>query len=181
QSAETIQSKFDLGIWYALGLWPALTIAVTSSWGGEDSSAKRDWFAGAISDLFVERPDTDEFDIEAVLLQVMQDEFDLNVEDESEIPVAEEIMKLRKETAEGNFAGFEAVKRRFEERGGKIPQNLQVVEHKQDGDESSEDESDDEDIDMDDAAPALVSAPREKQEPEVDEDGFTTVVSKKKR
>ena len=115
-------------------------------------------------------------------MQVMQDEFDLNVEDESEIPVAEEIMKLRKETAEGNFAGFEAVKRRFEERGGKIPQNLQVVEHKHDGDESSEDDSDDdEDVDMGDAAPALVSAPREKQEPEVDEDGFTTVVSKKKR
>ncbi|KAI4756715.1 hypothetical protein E4T52_11331 [Aureobasidium sp. EXF-3400] len=178
---ETIQSKFDLGIWYALGLWPALTIAVTSNWGGEDSSAKRDWFAGAISDLFVERPDTDEFDVEAVLLQVMQDEFDLNVEDESEIPVAEEIMKLRKETAEGNFSGVDAVKRRFEERGGRIPQNLQVVEHKHDDDESSEEESDDDDVDMDDAAPAPAPAPREKQEPEVDEDGFTTVVSKKKR
>jgi pre-rRNA-processing protein TSR2 len=114
-------------------------------------------------------------------LQVMQDEFDLNVEDESEIPVAEEIMKLRKETAEGNFSGVDAVKRRFEERGGRIPQNLQVVEHKHDDDESSEDESDDDDVDMDDAAPALAPAPREKQEPEVDEDGFTTVVSKKKR
>jgi pre-rRNA-processing protein TSR2 len=115
------------------------------------------------------------------LLQVMQDEFDLNVEDESEIPVAEEIMKLRKETAEGNFSGLESVKRRFEERGGRIPSNLQVVEHKQEGDESSEDESDDDDVEMGDAAPALVPAPRERQEPEVDEDGFTTVVSKKKR
>jgi pre-rRNA-processing protein TSR2 len=164
-----------------LGLWPALTIAVTSNWGGEDSSAKRDWFAGAISDLFADRADTDEMDVEAVLLQVMQDEFDLNVEDESEIPVAEEIMKLRKETLEGNFAGVEAAKRRFEERGGRIPQNLQVVEHKHDDDESSEDDSDDDDVEMGDAAPTLVSAPRERQEPEVDEDGFTTVVSKKKR
>ncbi|KAG9896463.1 hypothetical protein KCU94_g10766, partial [Aureobasidium melanogenum] len=92
-------------------------------------------------------------------------------------------MKLRKETAEGNFSGVEAIKRRFEERGGRIPQNLQVVEHKHDDDESSEDESDDDDddVEMGDAAPALVSAPRERQEPEVDDDGFTKVVSKKKR
>ncbi|CAD0018733.1 unnamed protein product [Aureobasidium pullulans] len=180
---ETIQTNFDLGIWYALGLWPALTIAVTSNWGGPDSSAKRDWFAGAVSDLFAERPDTDQFDVEAVLLQVMQDEFDLNVEDESEIPVAEEIMKLRKETAEGDFSGFETVKRRFEERGGRVPQNLQVVEHKHDDDESSEEESDDEDddVEMGDAAPVLVPAPRERQEPEVDDDGFTKVVGKKRR
>ncbi|KAI5257493.1 hypothetical protein E4T42_01073 [Aureobasidium subglaciale] len=180
---ETIQTNFDLGIWYALGLWPALTIAVTSNWGGPESSDKRDWFAGALSDLFTDRADTDQFDVEAVLLQVMQDEFDLNVEDESEIPVAEEIMKLRKETLDGNFSGIEAIKRRFEERGGRVPQNLQVVEHKQDDDESSDEESDDDDddVEMGDAAPALVSAPRERQEPEVDDDGFTKVVSKKKR
>ncbi|KAG9907666.1 hypothetical protein KCU94_g3836, partial [Aureobasidium melanogenum] len=109
-------------------------------------------------------------------------EFDVNVEDETEIPVAEEIMKLRKETAEGNFSGVEAIKRRFEERGGRVPQNLQIVEHKHDDDESSEEESDDaEDVEMGDAAPALVTAPRERQEPEVDDDGFTKVVSKKKR
>lgn len=114
------------------------------------------------------------------MLQVMQDEFDVNVEDETEIPVAEEIMKLRKETAEGNFSGVEAVKRRFEERGGRVPQNLQFVEHKNDDDESSEEESDD-DVEMGDAAPALVPAPRERQEPEVDDDGFTKVVGKKKR
>lgn len=112
----------------------------------------------------------------------MQDEFDLNVEDETEIAVAEEIMKLRKETAEGNFSGVEAIKRRFEERGGRVPQNLQIVEHKHDDDESSEEESgDDDDVEMGDAAPALVPAPRERQEPEVDDDGFTKVVSKKKR
>ncbi|KAI5209966.1 hypothetical protein E4T39_00508 [Aureobasidium subglaciale] len=179
---EAIQTNFDLGIWYALGLWPALTIAVTSNWGGPESSDKRDWFAGAVSDLFTDRADTDQFDVEAVLLQVMQDEFDLNVEDESEIPVAEEIMKLRKETLDGNFSGVEAIKRRFEERGGRIPQNLQVVEHKHDDDESSDEESDDDDdVEMGDAAPSLVPAPRERQEPEVDDDGFTKVVGKKKR
>ena len=164
-----------------MGLWPALNIAVTNNWGGPDSAGKRDWLAGAVSDLFAERPDTDQMDVEAVLLQVMQDEFDLNVEDESEIPVAETIMELRKQTSDGDFSGVEAIKKRWEERGGKIPANLQVVEHTHGEDDESSDESEDDedDIEMGDAAPA--PAPREKVEPEVDDDGFTKVVSKKKR
>jgi pre-rRNA-processing protein TSR2 len=171
-----------------LGLWPALTIAVTSNWGGPESAEKRDWFAGAVSDLFAERPDTDVYDVEAVMLQVMQDEFDLNVEDESEIVVAEEIMKIRKETLDGDFSGVESVKRRFEERRGRIPQNVQLVKHKHDDDESSSDDDDndndndkDGDVEMGDAAPALVPTHCERQEPEVDDEGFTKVVGKKKR
>ena len=56
---EQLQAAFDNGIWYALSLWPALHVAVQNSWGGPDSSEKRDWFAGAVSDLFTERQDTD--------------------------------------------------------------------------------------------------------------------------
>jgi pre-rRNA-processing protein TSR2 len=64
-----LQSAFDHGIWYALSLWPALHVAVQNSWGGADSSEKRDWFAGAVSDLFTGRQDTDAEDLEAFLLQ----------------------------------------------------------------------------------------------------------------
>ena len=89
-------------------------------------------------------------------------------------------MDLRKQTSDGNFSGVEAIKRRWEERGGRVPANLQVVEHTNgDEDESSDERDDDDDVEMGDAAPA--PAPREKPEPEVDDDGFTKVVSKKKR
>lgn len=121
-------------------------------------------------------------DVESVLLQVMQDEFDVNVEDESEIPVAAEIMKLRKEIfEEGNLVGVEDVKRRFEARGGRT-ERVNVVDNRKDeaGDDvdSSSDEED-EDVEMGEAsAPQLVRA---KPEPEIDEDGFQTVVGKKKR
>lgn len=121
--------------------------------------------------------------METVLLQVMQDEFDVNVEDETEVPVAEEIMKIRKSVFEdGSLAALEAVKGRWTARGGRVPANVNVVEHSygEDGEEieeSSEDE-DEEDVDMGEA-PALV--PREKQEPEVDEDGFTKVVGKRRK
>lgn len=48
---EELQTAFDNAIWYLLSLWHPLHIAVSSSWGGPDSADKRDWFAGAVSDL----------------------------------------------------------------------------------------------------------------------------------
>jgi pre-rRNA-processing protein TSR2 len=48
-----------------------------------------------------------------------------------------------------------------------------------DEDQETDDEASDDDVDMGDA-PALVRAPREKAEPEIDEDGFTKVVGKKR-
>ncbi|KAF1349661.1 Pre-rRNA-processing protein TSR2-domain-containing protein [Delphinella strobiligena] len=176
------QQQFEFGIWYTISLWPALTVAVQNNWGGPDSASKRDWFAGAISELFDSRPDTDQIDVESVLLQVMQDEFDVNVEDETEVPVAEEIMKIRKQVFEdGDFSGVEAVKARWTARGGKMAQ-VNVVSQTigEDGEEIDDDSDDDEDEDVDMGdAPALV--PREKPEPEVDDDGFTKVVGKKRR
>jgi len=122
----------------------------------------------------------------------MQDEFELNVEDESEIPVAEGIMKIRKQIFEdNNFAGVDDVKARWTARGGKVDAKVNVVTktigedgHEIQDDDSEDDEDDDDDdgddgdVDMDDA-PALV--PKSKPEPEVDEDGFTKVAGKKRR
>ncbi|GAB7357632.1 hypothetical protein MBLNU459_g0130t1 [Dothideomycetes sp. NU459] len=117
----------------------------------------------------------------------MQDEFDVNVEDESEVPVAAEIMRLRREIFdEGSVAGVDDVKRRWDARGGRT-EAVNVVDNRKDeagddvessGDEQDEDE--DEDVEMADAsaAPQLVRA---KPEPEIDEDGFQTVVGKKRR
>lgn len=180
---EQLQTAFDAGIWYHLSLWPALSVAVANDWGGPTSSDKRDWFAGAVSDLFAKRPDTDALDLETVMLQVMQDEFDVNVEDESEVPVAADIMRLSKQIAEGDLGGVEQVRMRWEKRGGKVGK-VNVVEHKHDEDEDDEEEEDEEDggvdVEMGDAPAQLVPV-KERPEPEVDEDGFTTVVSKKRR
>jgi len=177
------QSQFDTGIWYALSLWPALSVAVANNWGGPTSSDKRDWFAGAISEIFTERPETDTLDLESILLQVMQDEFDVNVEDESEVPVAAEIMRLRTQIfTMGDTSGLEEVRQRFERRGGKV-ERVNVVENRAEDDDNDDDDDDgdeeDEDVEMGDA-PQLVPV-KEKPEPEVDEDGFTKVISKKKR
>jgi len=150
---------------------------------------------GVISDLFIERPDTDEQEVEDVLVQVMADEFECNLEDESEVIVAREVLRCRRELAQGVTARvdrmYEEWKERQARKGGVDASGLQVVEHvhvareggEQDDDDSDDDEDDngeDEDIEMGDGDEAASSS-RMKPEPEVDEDGFTKVVGKRRR
>lgn len=177
---EQLQSAFDHGIWYALSLWPALHVAVQNSWGGADSEEKRDWFAGAVSDLFNGRQDTDAEDLEAFLLQIMQDEFDCNVEDETEVEIARTVLVLRKSLLEADLSAFEALERRWKSRG-MMKADVQVVDN---GDGEVDDDDDDEMDDGDDRAPQGVQQaprePREKPQVVVDDDGFTKVVGKKR-
>ncbi|KAJ4298901.1 rRNA accumulation- protein [Kalmusia sp. IMI 367209] len=183
--SEQAQNKFDLGIWHTLFNWPTLTVAVQNQWGGPDSSDKRDWLAGQISELFISEPLTDSEDVEVMLLQVLEDEFGVRLEDETEVGVARDIMAIRKEVGEGDFKTVVALQERWERRKGKEVStgSVQVVERDQEGEwDSVDEESDeDEDVEMGDA-PQLVAAPvREKPKPVVDEEGFTKVVGKKRR
>lgn len=172
----------DMGITLAINSWPAMNLAVQSNWGGPTSADKRDWLCGAISEMLADRPETDAEDLEDVLGQVMNDEFDVVVDDESAAPVAAQIMQMKEQTERGEFGAiqemWETWQRKLATKGG----NSALEGFRRGEDQGSDDEGDDgeEDEDMGDA-PALVSAPREKVEPEVDEDGFTKVVGKKKR
>ena len=83
QLSSQATTKWELGVSLILDNWDVLTEAVNNLWGGEDSSDKRDWLAGAIVEMFVGLPETDEDDIEFTLLQVMQDEFSVRLEDDS--------------------------------------------------------------------------------------------------
>lgn len=190
--AEKIQQTFDLSIALVLSTWPALTLAVQNSWGGPLSSEKRDWFAGAISDLFSTQPATtvDVEYLEEFLLQVMNDEFEVNVEDDSGAEVASKIVGLRKLTRQGDFGlvdeMYEMWRAREAKGGEKV--NFQKVQGEEDddvdeeseGDYSEEVEEEDGDIEMGEA-PRLVQASKEKIVPKVDEEGFTEVVGKKRR
>ncbi|EMC92687.1 hypothetical protein BAUCODRAFT_258417 [Baudoinia panamericana UAMH 10762] len=195
---QQLQSALDAGIWYALSLWPALHMAVQNSWGGPDSSDKKDWFAGAVSDFLSSAPDTDHEDLEVFLLQVMQDEFDCNVEDESEVEVARGILGLRRKLGEeddgrGGLEALRELEGRWRNRG-RVKMEFAVVDNGvqdedgdgEEGEEGGWDGVDDEgDVDMDapeDAVPHVAPVVvKEKAEPEVDEDGFTKVVGKKRR
>ncbi|KAI2472911.1 pre-rRNA-processing protein TSR2 [Annulohypoxylon bovei var. microspora] len=195
-SPETRQAQFEQGVAISLHLWISLTVAVQNSLGGPDSDDKRDWFAGAVVDMFpsfvdLAKPrkphqkipqDPVAEDVEATLLQVMWDEFETNIDDDSEVEVAERIMKVRAHCADGNFEFVEDLRRRWLATKGKTVKVQEVDGGDQETDWGSDDDDDDEedeDVEMDEA-PALVAAPEERPPPEVDEDGFTKVTRKKR-
>jgi pre-rRNA-processing protein TSR2 len=122
-----------------------------------------------------------------MLLQVLEDEFGVRLEDETEVDVGREIMALRKDILEGRTDLVDKLQKKWEARKGKEVDigSVSVKESNQEADWDSVDEEsdeDDDDVDMGDA-PALVPAkPKEpKTEPEVDNEGFTKVIGKKKR
>ncbi|KAI4289299.1 MAG: hypothetical protein L6R35_001435 [Caloplaca aegaea] len=188
-SPEKIQSKFDLSIALTLSAWPALTLSVQNSWGGPLSSEKRDWFAGAISDLFSSPPDDATIDVEYLeefLLQVMDDEFEVNVEDDSGAEIASKILGLRKLTLQGDFGMVDEMLARWKEKDSRGGEKVRFQQSQENNDDEEEDEEEDRDSDVDmEEAPPLVNAPKEKVVPKVvpkvDDEGFTQVVGRKKR
>jgi pre-rRNA-processing protein TSR2 len=126
-----------------------------------------------------------------MLLQVMGDEFDLLVEDGSEIVVARDIMKYRALCGNGEFGEVDRLYEMWRQnRNGAVSAGGNIRRSEVEGEDSEDDSGDDEDEDEDgdedmgdvdmegteDAGPS-----RERHEPEVDEDGFTKVVGKKRR
>jgi len=140
-----------------------------------------------VSELIASSPEADVEYVEEFLLQVMNDEFDVNVEDGSGEEVAAKIVGLRKLTLHGDFTMVEEMYRQWQERQSKGASkvNFQCVDRGEDDDDTDWDsddseEEEDEDVKMDEA-PALVKTPKERVQPKIDEDGFTEVVSKRKR
>lgn len=193
----------------SLNLWPALTLAVQNNWGGPDSADKRDWFAGEVADQFPpfsnsnaatasattttngqqsqggaqeqkEEPDAEY--LEELILQVMLDEFEVNVDDDTAFDVATEIVRLRGQCARGNFEEVDRLLARWQARKGEKVH----FKHGEDQDAETDWEDDDDDNDVSDdemdEAPALVEAAppkKDKAPPEVDDDGFTKVTRKR--
>lgn len=179
-SAIALQ-KFDLAISLHLHFWPALSLAVANQWGGPSSADKRDWLAGSVSELFAAAPDTDEQDVEALLLQVMGDEFEVGLEDSSEEVVAAAIMRARRECAIGDFTGVDALYKRWLAKGANKGDGVQWTDRGEQADTDGSDEEEGEDVEMGGVEVPRESQAREKAEPEVDEEGFTKVVGRRKR
>ncbi|KAI5300511.1 hypothetical protein KEM56_002387 [Ascosphaera pollenicola] len=182
--ADKASANLDLGVSVILYNWSALSIAVSNHWGGPKSAEKRDWLCAEIPDILRTRPETDDVDLEEILMNVMMDEFDVAVEDDSGATVAEEIIKVRDWCLKGEFEKVQMLwaeynKRQKKDGGVSVTQGKTENDDDDDEDDDEENEDGEEDTDMTDAAPAR--PPREKIEPEIDEDGFTTVVNRKRR
>jgi hypothetical protein len=82
---DEAQAKFTHSTALIIHLWSALDIAVQNEWAGPESSNIRDWLGGVIVDMFSfpAQKKVDVEDVEDVLLQVLEDEFELRLEDDS--------------------------------------------------------------------------------------------------
>lgn len=168
-----------------------------NNWGGDDSADKRDWLAGQVVEQFPaftstsnagsstkpadHKEDDQEPDpeyIEELLLQVMLDEFEVNIDDESAFDVATEIVRLRGQCAKGNFEDVDRLLARWQARKGTKVVFTQGKDQDEDTDWDDTD-GDDDDEEMGEAPPLVAAAPKEKPAPEVDEDGFTKVTRKR--
>jgi pre-rRNA-processing protein TSR2 len=189
-----VSDRIDLHIALALWAWPALSFACANAFGGspEIAAAKREWLAGAISEMLTSTPRQlrDAADVEEVLLQALNDEFEVVVDDGSAEETAQAIWKGCELLATGNIAELQSRYQSYleKEKSGKKASTGFVRGKDDEGEETDwdEDEDDDEfngfsddDVEMGEAPQSVTR--KEKVVPEVDEDGFTTVVSKKKR
>jgi len=198
---------FARGLLARLELWPALRIAVHQNWGGPQSAQKQRWLAGIITDEFeaslpspfasltpldayhpprmhpshtLPEPDTEY--IETMLLQIMDDEFEVALEDGSAFDIARDILRLWNDAKEGRDGYVKDLEVQVERMKGKLPQYEVAAGSGSDWDsDDGEDEngsgsdSDNEDYGKE-VVPQLLD--HAKKGPEIDEDGFTIVKRK---
>ncbi|KAF8554657.1 hypothetical protein OG21DRAFT_1484484 [Imleria badia] len=199
---------FARGALARLALWPALRLAVHASWGGPASAEKQRWLAGVLVDQFepfilaptpdpasvssrtgsigsgsVSEPPPDNVYVEELLLQIMADEFDVTLEDDSAAAVARDIVKLFEAVCAGDKTFVKELEIQADVVKGKVPKYEMRVGSASEGESGSEWEDDDDEGEAEsegESVPQLLnhSEPRTREEPEVDDDGFTMVKKK---
>ncbi|KAG1875416.1 Pre-rRNA-processing protein TSR2-domain-containing protein [Suillus subalutaceus] len=199
--ASPISVLFARGLLARLALWPALRIAVHQNWGGPQSAQKQRWLAGVITDEFeasipppsasltafdshqsapmhpsyaLPEPDTEY--IETMLLQIMDDEFEVALEDGSAFDVARDVVRLWADAKEGKDGYVKELEIQADRMKGKMPQyevDAGSASDWEDSDDDNEDESGSDSENFGEVVPQLLN--RAKEVPDIDEDGFTTV------
>lgn len=184
-----VSAQVDNIISLHLHLWPDLTAAIQNGWGTsspQQGEEVRAWLAGQLSSMFEQKQIRDVEDLEDILEQVMAEEYDMKVEDGTLEEVSRNIWAGRNRVLQGDMSEVDQLMGVWEERQKKKVkvQIQQGPDVDQDTDDEEEDGNswngfdDTNDVEMGDAPPP---APKQKVEPEIDEDGFTKVVGKKKR
>ncbi|KAJ7476862.1 Pre-rRNA-processing protein TSR2-domain-containing protein [Mycena galericulata] len=165
---------FARGVIARLATWDTLRLAVQEGWGGAGAIQKRTWLASVIVDAFEETvPTPDDQYVEEILVQVLADEFDADLDDGSAEPVALDIVRIWDETR----IGRDDLVLKFEAKAESVRGKRAVAQEVPSND--AEEWEDEEESVKEEEVPQLME-PRPREEPEVDEDGFTMVTGKGK-
>ncbi|WFC94400.1 rRNA accumulation- protein [Malassezia brasiliensis] len=180
EAAPTQQElQFARATYIILAMWPAMRQAVLEMWGGPESEEKRDFLLSHLCDEYGtgkgKLPDVD--DLADLLENYLAEEYDCQLEDDSAALVALHVCNSYKAVFEEQH-GTEFLKQ-LEEAFAKVSKSSVKNQTRE---LAEDDEAEDEDVS--DAPATTRSAPRAtapRPEPEIDEDGFETVVSRRRR
>ncbi|KAJ2556838.1 rRNA accumulation- protein [Coemansia sp. RSA 1933] len=156
------KEAFIEGVDHVLANWTALELAVQHGWGGRNTSDKRENMVDEIVEYFdqqVRKKNTtiETTDVEELLVQVMEEDFSIMLEDQSEKQVAALLCSIFAECKSGNFATVDKMAEEREARGsvGNAASRSQAAQRpaaatdgEQDDDSSGSEEEDDDDEDM---------------------------------
>lgn len=200
------QLLFAKSIMLTFELWPAMRLAVSEEWGGPDSADKRDFLLSHLCDEYGNpgsafEPDLD--DLADVLEHYMIDEYEARLEDGSPDWVAGRIVGLHRvifapddDLARAQAAVAELEKAYQDLKGKKATfqqgpnQDGEVDSHSEDEDmrdarSMAQQHGGVTEADRQGAQAGLeqdqARSTREAQQPIIDEDGFETVVSRRRR
>lgn len=162
-----------------------LWITVNHGWGGPESTGKRTWLASVIVDAFEEQvPLPDAYYVEETLLQVLADEFEMVLEDDSVEGIAKDIVQLWDDSHFGKLDLLESLEKRMEILRGKkmlVQEGRETVDEMDEDEDENEDEDDEGDWKDEPKVPQLLDhQAASSKEPVIDEDGFTLVHRKGK-
>ncbi|KAJ1893133.1 rRNA accumulation- protein [Kickxella alabastrina] len=152
------KDAFIEGVDHILAKWTALALAVENEWGGSDTEDKRENMVDEVVEFFnnaaAKRQRPEPTDLEAILLDIMTEDFNISLEDGSEKEVAARLTAIFIECINGNHSTVNKLAEEREAREARDT-NANAVKRSQaaarpdaDGSESS---SEDDDSDSDDA------------------------------
>ncbi|KAJ2493937.1 rRNA accumulation- protein [Coemansia sp. RSA 2050] len=107
------KEAFIEGVDHILAKWTALGLAIEHSWGGRETEEKRDDMVDDIVEFFdnaanaKQKPEP--LDLQELLLEIMNLDFHVELNDESEKEVAAVLCKLFAECRSGNFATVDSL------------------------------------------------------------------------
>lgn len=168
--------------------WTALQLGVQNEWGGMHSAQKGQELLQDVIDWFYNTKDPEMFDLQELLEEALQLDFNIQAEDDSPYQVARLLVNMHNQVAAGDFSYVQQMRQQAAAQQAaaaaaasqRAPNGLPEADDDSSSDEGSDDEDDamdaegGEDMEMDDAAAA------QPQGPVVDEDGFQVVQRKGK-
>lgn len=173
---------FEEGAAIIFRRWTALQLAVEQGWGGPDSAAKADAFIRDVIGWFYDNTEHYADDLEGQLQEIIEADFNVGLEDDSETQVAKALVKLWQGCCAGDLSELQRLRVAMHPHQSAAKASVPQADAK--GGSGSESGSDEEDgsgsEDMDEDTPAASPPPR-RPPPQVDDDGFQMVQRRSRR